>query len=240
MVRLYVFKPIEARLIAKPANVGDCETAVALTDNGEVRLYLEAGGGSYRLCISGEGWAPTLMINGIVMHTALMDPIKYTEDKLRGVRLRGRVVLDCCTGLGYTALVELRRGARWVISIEADENVLELARYNPWSRHLTDGRIDLFLGDIYDLLAWIRDSSIGVVVHDPPRPTRSWGPLYSRELYKMYYRALARGGMLYHYVPRTGSRYRGVNLARGVANRLREAGFTIIGENEYGILAVKH
>ncbi|MGC9135586.1 RsmD family RNA methyltransferase [Caldivirga sp.] len=208
--------------------------------NGEslTRLYIESGGHSYKLCSSNRGWAPTLVIDGIVMHTVMNDPLKYSYVKISGVRIRG-VVLDCCTGLGYTTLVALRKGARRVVTVEADDNVIELASYNPWSIHLADPRVDLMLGDIYEVSGWIRDSAFDVIIHDPPRPTKRFTALYSEELYRIYSRLLRKGGLLYHYVPMTGVKYRGRNVRRGVIERLRSVGFIIIGENEYGLLARK-
>jgi Predicted archaeal methyltransferase len=50
---------------------------------------------------------------------------------------------------------------------------------------------------------------------------------------------LKRGGLLFHYIPRTGSRYRGRDVRRGVIDRLRDSGFVIIGQNDYGVLARK-
>lgn len=203
-----------------------------------VRLYMEAGGHSYKLCSVNRDWAPTLIIDGLIMHTVMNDPLRYSLMKVGKLRLTG-TVLDCCTGLGYTALIALRRGARRVITVEADENVLELARYNPWSRHLADPRVELVLGDITEFLAWVRAPAFDAIIHDPPRPTSTYMSLYSRSLYEAYFRMLRRGGLLYHYVPMTGSKYRGRNIKRGVVNRLREAGFVIIGENKYGVLARK-
>jgi predicted methyltransferase len=203
-----------------------------------VRLYVESEGHSYKLCSSGKGWAPTIIIDGIVMHTVLMDPLRYSFSKMRGVRLTG-TVLDCCTGLGYTALVALKKGARRVITIEADANVIELASYNPWSVHLADPRIELMLGDVYELSTWVRDLVFNVIIHDPPRPTKRFTNLYSGELYRAYNRMLKRGGLLFHYIPRTGSRYRGRDVRRGVIDRLRDSGFVIIGQNDYGVLARK-
>jgi predicted methyltransferase len=215
-----------------------CKPLFIKSDGSLVRLYVESEGHSYKLCSSGKGWAPTIIIDGIVMHTVLMDPLRYSFSKMRGVRLTG-TVLDCCTGLGYTALVALKKGARRVITIEADANVIELASYNPWSVHLADPRIELMLGDVYELSTWVRDLVFNVIIHDPPRPTKRFTNLYSGELYRAYNRMLKRGGLLFHYIPRTGSRYRGRDVRRGVIDRLRDSGFVIIGQNDYGVLARK-
>ena len=234
----YTYWDIKDESLVARYSYEQCKPLFTKDDGLLVRLYMESNGHSYKLCSSNKGWAPTLVIDGIVMHTMMSDPLKYTYVKLRGVRVRG-IVLDCCTGLGYTALVALRRGARRVITVEADDNVIELARYNPWSSHLTDPRVDLMLGDIYEATGWIRDSVFDVIIHDPPRPTKTFTALYSEELYRIYIRLLKRGGLLYHYVPMTGVKYRGRNVRRGVIDRLRRVGFTVIGENEYGLLARK-
>ncbi|ABW01787.1 RsmD family RNA methyltransferase [Caldivirga maquilingensis] len=232
----YTYWDINEESLVMKYRQEQCKPLFTRSGESLIRLYIESNGHSYKLCSSNKGWAPTLVIDGIVMHTMMSDPLSYSYVKLRGVRVRG-IVLDCCTGLGYTTLVALRKGARRVVTVEADDNVIELARYNPWSSHLMDPRVDLVLGDIYEAAEWIRDSVFDLIIHDPPRPTKRFTTLYSEELYRIYSRLLKRGGLLYHYVPMTGIKYRGRSVKRGVIERLRRAGFTIISENEYGLLA---
>ncbi|RLE66005.1 MAG: methyltransferase, partial [Thermoprotei archaeon] len=90
----------------------------------------------YKLMIVSPDTAPTLEISGIHMHR--IKDITPLEDTLEKVRLadikKGHRVLDVCTGLGYTAIYSLKRRASTVVTIEKDPYVLEIARYNPWSR----------------------------------------------------------------------------------------------------------
>jgi uncharacterized protein len=62
------------------------------------------------------------------------------------------------------------------------------------------------------------------VIHDPPRLTHA-GNLYSEEFYAKLYGAMTGGGRLFHYTGEPRSRYRGVDLQKGVRRRLRAAGF---------------
>jgi predicted methyltransferase len=62
------------------------------------------------------------------------------------------------------------------------------------------------------------------VIHDPPRLTHA-GALYSKEFYAKLYRVMAEDGRLFHYTGEPGSKYRGVDLQRGVQGRLRAVGF---------------
>ncbi|MEL9990905.1 MAG: RsmD family RNA methyltransferase [Thermoproteus sp.] len=179
----------------------------------------------YKLCVFDRGWAPTLMIDGITMHSVLEDPLALTRRKVRWAR---GSVLECCTGLGYTAIEAVRRGIRQVVTVEVDRNVLELAAYNPYSRELfLSERIDIALGDIVDFVTSLRGGAFDYVIHDPPRLSHATQVLYSEGLYREYARVLRRGGGLFHYTGATGSKYRGVSVWRGVANRLRASGFTI-------------
>jgi len=232
-----VVNGVEIDLGSLPDEEGrDCNDLYLYVDGRWVRLSI-AGEHYYRLCRSSPGWAPTLEINGIVMHSKLEDPIKLSRRKTRHAR---GFVLDCCTGLGYTAMTAAER-ARRVLTVEVDWNVLVLARLNPVSRGLfADPRIDIVVGDIFDVVRGLRDESVNYVVHDPPRLSHSTQRLYSEELYAEYYRVLKRGGGMFHYTGATGSRYRGLRVWAGVASRLRRVGFRVVRVVEgFGVYAVK-
>lgn len=180
----------------------------------------------YQLVAIAPDTEPTLEINGIHMH-AVKDttPLRDAAAKVRALRVRrGDVVLDVCTGLGYTAICELRAGARRVVSIEKDENVIELARLNPWSEELS--QVELILGDACEVVRELDSSAFDKVLHDPPRLTSETGNLYSRDFYRELFRVLKPGGLLFHYVGNPGQR-RGKRILSGVAERLRDAGFVI-------------
>lgn len=80
--------------------------------------------------------APTLEISGIRMHvTKYMTPIQDTKKKIESVSPIKGIVLDTCMGLGYTAILASKR-TDFVITCEKDGNVIEIAKFNPWSKEL--------------------------------------------------------------------------------------------------------
>lgn len=171
--------------------------------------------------------APALEISGIRMHrTKGMTPDEDAAQKVAALgRLHG-IVLDTCAGLGYTATAALAAGARRVVAIEADENVIELAKINPRSAALFSGHVELIYGDANDVIASFDSEHFDFVVHDPPRFSRA-GELYGSEFYVQLHRVLKKGGRLYHYVGAPGAKYRGKALLKGVAQRLQNAGFAV-------------
>ncbi len=198
-------------------------------------LYFVKAGGVYKAAIaSQEGFyklvptiPPTIEINGIRMHrTKDTTPLRDTLSKVDAVKPRdGETVLDTCMGLGYTAIEASKRGA-YVITIEKDPHVLELARINPWSRELfTGGKIQVIQGDSFEVVRKFNDETFDVVIHDPPRFSLA-GHLYGEEFYRELYRVLKPGGRLFHYVGNPGKKYRRKDLQKGVMERLRRVGFT--------------
>lgn len=190
--------------------------------------------GLYEATIAGENYyklvptsdMPTLEISGIRMHrTHGVTPRQDTLAKLRALgRIRGRV-LDTCFGLGYTSLFALVLGASHVTAVEIDENVIEIARLNPYTGELFRRKnFELIHGDVAEVIKEMEDEEFNIVIHDPPRISRA-GKLYSLEFYRELYRVLRAGGRLFHYTGRPGSRFRKKDIARGVMERLRIAGF---------------
>jgi len=181
--------------------------------------------------------APTIEISGIKMHRVVdVTPWEDASQKIDLVGVKeGHKVLDICTGLGYTAIHSLNRGAE-VLTIEKDRNVLDLAKYNPWSRELSN--IPIVLGDAYELIGDMPRNFFDIVIHDPPRMARA-GELYSLEFYEKIYHTLRSGGRLYHYVGSPGHK-RGKDIIKGVARRLKDAGFRVkVVRDLLGIYAFK-
>ena len=179
-----------------------------------------------------ESGETTLMIDGVLMHRVQgTTPRLDAAAKARAARIaRGSVVLDVCTGLGYTALAALRLGAARVYSIELRLDVLQLAQHNPLSWGLGDPRVALLLGDATRVVRFLKDNVFDRVIHDPPRFSIA-GDLYSLDFYSELFRVLRPGGVLFHY---TGEpmRRRGRGhgpIVRGVIERLRRAGFQVVG-----------
>lgn len=215
----------------------------------EGNIYFTRGGEVFKAVIAGKHFyklvptiPPTIEINGIRMHrTKEATPLEDTINKVNAVKPgEGETVLDTCMGLGYTAIEAAKRGA-YVMTVEKDPNVLELARLNPWSWELFHSQnIQVIQGDAFDVVKRFRDGTFDVVIHDPPRFSLA-GQLYSEEFYRELFRVLKKGGRLFHYVGNPGKRYRRKDLQRGVMERLREAGFVGIKrvEEALGVVARK-
>ncbi|USS41695.1 methyltransferase domain-containing protein [Thermococcus aggregans] len=212
-------------------------------------VYFLRGGHLYKAAIATDGFyklvptiPPTIEINGIRMHrTKEVNPLKDTRNKIETVNPKeGEFVLDTCMGLGYTAIESAKRGA-YVITIEKDPNVIELARLNPWSREVfTSQNIQLIQGDAFEVVKKFNDESFDVVIHDPPRFSLA-GQLYSEEFYAELFRILKPKGRLFHYVGNPGKKYRRKDLQKGVRERLRNVGFKNIKrvDEALGIVASK-
>jgi predicted methyltransferase len=197
--------------------------AVFFPDGGSIYQVAVSSGRFYKLVPTAG--APTLEIDGIRMHrTKETTPDEDTKEKLSMLGISGGRVLDTCMGLGYTAIGALDKGAEVVVSVERESPVVRVAQMNPWSNRLFGGEISLLLGDsFYDVDA-LPSGFFDWVVHDPPRLTHA-GELYSEEFYRKLYNVMALGGRLFHYTGEPRSRYRGVDLQRGVQRRLKAAGF---------------
>jgi len=212
---------------------------VEVTNDGIVKLAFYSGGNYYKLKAVAPLTAPTLEINGIHMHRIKgITPLEDSLLKVRTVRVRGGFrVLDVCTGLGYTAICSLKRGASEVVSIEKDINVLEIARHNPWSKELSE--VKILLGNATELIKELEEERFEVVILDPPR--YSMAPeLYTSAFYADLFNVLKPGGRLFHYTGEPGSRRRGIDLMRSVSKRLRTVGFKVKKLRDLkGVLAFK-
>jgi len=192
-----------------------------------VPLEIRAGKAFYCLKAVGAYESPTIEISGIHMHN-IKDTTPWRDAKrkvlLLGVR-RGDKVLEVGTGLGYTAINSAKLGAE-VLTIEKDENVLALARFNPWSRGLASSNIRIVLGDAVDVIEHLPGECFDKILHDPPTFALA-GQLYSLSFYKQLHRVLRKGGLLFHYTGAPGAK-RGLDIQKGVIRRLRVAGFEIV------------
>jgi len=199
------------------------ENAVFFPEGGFVFQVAISSGRFYKLVPTAG--APTLEIDGVRMHrTKDTTPDKDTEEKLSVLGVCGGRVLDTCMGLGYTAIGALDRGAEVVVSDEKESPVVRVAQMNPWSSRLFEGNIKLLLSDSFFAVDALPQGFFDWVIHDPPRLTHA-GALYSEEFYKKLYGVMSVGGRLFHYTGEPRSRYRGVDLQRGVQSRLKAVGF---------------
>jgi hypothetical protein len=215
----------------------------------EGTVYFVKGGGVFKAAIAKEGFyklvptiPPTIEINGIRMHrTKDITPLEDTLNKVNTIKPKeGEMILDTCMGLGYTAIESARRGA-FVITIEKDPNVIELAKLNPWSYEAFHSqKIQLIQGDAFEIIKRFKDETFDAIIHDPPRFSLA-GELYSKDFYEELFRVLKRGGRLFHYVGTPGKKYRRKDLQRGVMERLRKVGFKNVRrvEEALGVVAWK-
>jgi len=212
---------------------------VEVTNDGMVKLAFYSDGNYYKLKAVAPLTAPTLEINGIHMHRVKgITPLEDSLLKVRVVGVKGGFrVLDICTGLGYTAICSLKRGASEVVSVEKDINVLEIARHNPWSEELS--KVKILLGDATELIKELEGERFDVVILDPPRYSTA-PELYTSAFYADLFNILRPGGRLFHYTGEPGSRRRGIDLMRSVSKRLRMVGFKVKKLRDLkGVLAFK-
>ena len=146
--------------------------------------------------------APTIEIAGIRMHaTKEMSPMDDTNKKIESIAPIRGFVLDTCMGLGYTAIAASKY-ADFVMTCEKDENVIEIARLNPWSIELFNNKkISILKTSIFDEIRVFKSSMFDAIIHDPPRLSLA-SELYSLEFYRQLFRVVKNNGRLYHY---TGS-----------------------------------
>jgi len=183
--------------------------------------------------------APTLEISGVRMHvTKGMTPIEDTKRKIESVSPIKGMVLDTCMGLGYTAILA-SKNADFVITCEKDENVVEIASLNPWSKELFNNKkISILKGSIFEEAKILKSSMFDAVIHDPPRLSLAT-ELYSLQFYQQLFRVLKKRGMIYHYTGSPGSKNRKINITGNVGKRLGTAGFREIKKAHYGLTARK-
>lgn len=221
--------------------VRENETACFAVEAGrprKIQIYSDFMDRLYSLIPTGR--APTMLVSGIPMHRIKgTDPQQDTLSKVKTIApLYGRV-LDTTTGLGYTA-IEAARSAELVLTVELDPTVLEICRQNPWSRELFDNpRIQQRIGDVFEEVETFEAGSFSRILHDPPAFSLA-GELYSGEFYRQLHRVLGRRGRLFHYVGNPESKS-GRNITRGVARRLKEAGFhsVVARPGAFGLVAYK-
>ena len=223
----YVHLPGEVRICLDDLRViANCEDAVfAVSDCNveKVIRFSEATSRTYKLRPTAD-W-PALEISGILMHRIKgTTPRKDAEAKLRLVSPVRGAVLDTCMGLGYTAILAAP-AADSVTVIEKDQNVLEMARLNPYSQPLfEEPKIKVIHGDATQVVLDFGNAVFNIVNHDPPTLSIA-GELYADAFYAELLRILKPGGKLLHYTGAPGSRGRRVDLNASVTRRLARIGF---------------
>ena len=181
--------------------------------------------------------APTFEIDGIKMlPTAQVSPYGDAEAKVKLIQPHGKVILDCCGGLGYFAAWCVQGQARQVLSFEKNPDVLWLRELNPWSPQ-PDAVLSVTLADIATQITQLADNSVDAILHDPPRFGIA-GELYSQVFYEHLARVIRRKGRLFHYTGTPNKLTSGRDVPNEVAKRLRLAGFSTELHGD-GVLAIR-
>lgn len=214
-------------------------SGVILVKDGESEKLEFFAGKYYKLRPTADS-APTVEIDGIRMHrTKTVDPWEDSRRKVQYAVKPGDAVLDTCSGLGYTAVWAVKKGAFTVITCEKDPYILQIRRKNPHSAGLSDDRITLLQGDVFDLISDFAAGQFDSVIHDPPRFSLA-GDLYGSEFYHQLNRVMKPRGRLFHYIGDPYSKGRGRKFAEGILHRLENAGFKPARRPEdLGVFAVK-
>lgn len=188
----------------------------------------------YYKLVKTSGWS-TIQIDGIQMHRiSKLTPELDAAKKVEVLNPQsGSLVLEICTGLGYTTIFLLKRNCR-VITIEKDENVLYIAKQNPYSKPLFDnlteeqipslGKARLILDDAKETIKTFKDEYFEYILHDPPKFNIA-EELYSYEFYKNLYRILKPKGKILHYVGSPQTKSKNKNIIGNIIRRLKEVGF---------------
>ncbi len=232
---------IELKILGNANKKRHLEDCFLIENNSLLYMYLFSENRAYKLYESHIDWPPTLWINGSVMHTVSVS--KPTEEAENKVNTLGRIfgnVFDTCFGLGYTSIELIKKGATSVYTCELSNDVIEIAKANPWSRETFESKsIELENIDVAKAIVKINDNKFDSILHDPPN-VKIEGDLYSLSFYKELYRVLKQGGTLYHFIGggRTPREYK-VNYTKGAVNRLQEAGFRKVSKSYRGIIAYK-
>lgn len=176
----------------------------------------------YKLRMIKPDTAPTLEINGIHMHR-IKDTTPWEDSKRKVLYLdvKDKDVLDVCTGLGYTAILSKKLGAKSIVTIENDINVLKIAEFNPWSKELE--KIKIINEDALKTVRLFEDKRFDRILLDPPRESLA-RELYSRKFYAELKRILISDGILLHYVGSPGMK-KGAKFEKQIEKRLKEVGF---------------
>lgn len=185
--------------------------------------------------------APLLEISGVKMHISKgTDPFMSASEMAQQAVRNGDKVLDCCSGLGYAAIAAHRLGAREVLTIELNREVIGLRTQNPWSNDLEQAGIEQRQGNSFELIGTMPAGSFDSVIHDPPRFSLA-GELYSETFYQEIFRVLRRNGRLFHYTGNPHVVKNGHSFVAGVIRRLKAAGFKRVEKVEHlmGVSAQK-
>jgi len=237
---------IDQQVILLPENLlsEDESRSILIYEDGHWKkwqIFDERTNKFYKMIYVAPAKPPTIEISGIKMHiTQNSDPAQDTSCKIKSLKYLRGLVLDTCTGLGYTAIASAQNSAViQVYTCENDINVHRLSRQNPWSQSLFNNpKIKPILMSVHQLVAFFPSEFFDSIIHDPPRYSLAT-ELYSPSFYRALYRTLKKGGELYHYTGDPQRRIRRIPLAVDTQRRLKKIGFRAVKLAYSGVVAQK-
>jgi len=189
----------------------------------------------YYKLVQTDSW-PTIQIDGIQMHrTQRFAPEIDAQKKVDSLfPLFNDLVLDICTGLGYTSIFLIKKNCR-VCSIEKDENVISIAKQNEFSKeffeNLTDRfppeqkKIKLFLNNATEVIKKFDSEIFDAILHEPPRFNIA-EELYTKSFYEQLYRILKPNHKILHYVGNPHTKHpKYKNVIPNIIKKLSDVGF---------------
>jgi 23S rRNA (cytosine1962-C5)-methyltransferase len=125
---------------------------------------------------------------------------------LTGALAQDKEVLNCFCYTGGFSLYALRGGAKSVLSIDASEGALELARLNVALNGLDARKAEWQCADVFEALRKLRDQNrkFDLIVLDPPKfaPTAAFAEKAARaykDINLLGFKLLRPGGLLFTY-----------------------------------------
>ena len=178
---------------------------------------------------------PILYINAVKMNVSKDKGIDgYNQDVIKSLEIKSTdKVLEICTGAGYKTIL-LAEKAKSVVSIEKSEEVLELMKFNPYTKELLKNSTVKIVNKNAALYVKKSKEKFTKILHDPP--TFKFAPeLYTVEFYKDLYGLAEDNALLFHYTGNPGNKFRGKDLASATIERAISAGWKLIKKYDLGL-----
>jgi len=178
---------------------------------------------------------PVLYINAVKMNVSKDKGIDgYNRGVVNNLGvIRTDTLLEICTGAGYKTLL-LSEKAEKVVSVEKSKEVLELMKYNPYTKELLKNNKVKIVNQDATLYALNTKEKFSKILHDPP--TFKFAPeLYTKEFYADLYRLAEDRCILFHYTGNPGNKFRGKDLISATIERMTSVGWKLIKKEDLGV-----
>jgi len=192
----------------------------------DLTLYSNTGK-FYRIVCCGDLDMFNLDVSGSLLYSKNM-PIKDIINKIYDECKDFNKILVFGSKLGYYS-IELSKNAN-VLTVEEDKNILEIMKYNPFSREFFDNKLPFRIDSIYNIE---RLGSFDCVIYCPPPYSNSSRYYYSSPVLKRLKRICKKKLLLDIERPMKG------NFSKVIINlrsKLENLGYTVKVDEEYGLI----